>query len=86
MSSPSFPDGIGFGLWYVAEAAIILSYPEDHRRGVYLAIWVMSRNLGQLVGGSISLSRSIKNAGAGAIATSTYVHLSSLQSLIKDPD
>lgn len=25
--------GVGFGLWYVAEAAMILSYPEEGRRG-----------------------------------------------------
>lgn len=25
--------GAGFGFWYVAEAAIILSYPEEGRRG-----------------------------------------------------
>lgn len=39
----------------------------------YLAIWVGSRNLGQLVGGSISLARNAKTAAAGAIATSTYL-------------
>lgn len=65
--------GFGFGAWYVAEAAIILSYPEEGRRGSYLAIWVMSRNLGQLVGGSINLSRNIHNAKAGAVATSTFL-------------
>ncbi|OXG14844.1 membrane protein [Cryptococcus neoformans A2-102-5] len=65
--------GAGFGFWYVAEAAIILSYPEEGRRGKYLAIWVGSRNLGQLVGGSISLARNAKTAAAGAIATSTYL-------------
>lgn len=65
--------GLGFGAWYVAEAAIILSYPEEGRRGSYLAIWVMSRNLGQLVGGSINLSRNIHNAKAGAVATSTFL-------------
>ncbi|KAK8846878.1 hypothetical protein IAR55_005968 [Kwoniella newhampshirensis] len=65
--------GAGFGFWYVAEAAIILSYPEEGRRGKYLAIWVGSRNLGQLVGGSISLARNAKRAAAGAIATSTYL-------------
>ncbi|KAG7529371.1 hypothetical protein FFLO_05723 [Filobasidium floriforme] len=68
-----FVYGLGFGAWYVAEAAIILSYPEERSRGKYLAVWVMSRNLGQLVGGSISLARNIKMAGAGAIATSTYL-------------
>jgi MFS family permease len=26
--------GLGFGAWYVAEAAIILSYPEEQKRGL----------------------------------------------------
>ncbi|WVQ81636.1 hypothetical protein IAT38_003760 [Cryptococcus sp. DSM 104549] len=66
--------GFGFGFWYVAEAAIILSYPEEGRRGHYLAIWLTpTNNLGQLVGGSIALARNAQNAAAGAIATSTYL-------------
>jgi MFS family permease len=28
--------GFGFGFWYVAEAAMVLSYPEEGRRGKYL--------------------------------------------------
>ncbi|TYJ55843.1 hypothetical protein B9479_003495 [Cryptococcus floricola] len=73
--------GAGFGFWYVAEAAIILSYPEEGRRGKYLAIWVGSRNLGQLVGGSISLARNAKSATAGAIATSTYLIFVAIEAL-----
>lgn len=45
--------------------------PLSHLR--YLAIWVMSRNLGQLVGGSINLSRNIHNAKAGSVSLSTYL-------------
>lgn len=33
----------------------------------------MSRNLGQLVGGGINLSRNIHNLSAGGIATSTFL-------------
>ncbi|EIM85085.1 MFS general substrate transporter [Stereum hirsutum FP-91666 SS1] len=65
--------GIGMGLWYVAEAVIILSYPEKNRRGFYLALWIVSRNLGQLVGGAISLSTNVNSDSSGGIATSTYL-------------
>lgn len=65
--------GFGFGFWYVAEAAMVLSYPEEGRRGKYLGMWVASRNGGQLIAGCIALSRNIRNAAAGAVTTETYL-------------
>ncbi|EIM90905.1 MFS general substrate transporter [Stereum hirsutum FP-91666 SS1] len=65
--------GLGTGLWYVAEAAIILSYPEPGRRGRYLALWILSRNLGQLVGGAINLSVNVNTDTTGGISPSTYL-------------
>lgn len=44
---------IGAGCWYVAEAGTILTLAPSGARGKYLALWIVSRNLGQLVGGSI---------------------------------
>lgn len=49
----SFFSGIGSGCWYVAEAGSILSLAPSGVRGKYLALWIVSRNLGQLVGGGI---------------------------------
>jgi MFS family permease len=45
--------GIGTGCWYVAEAGAIMSIAPSKARGKYLALWIVSRNLGQLVGGAI---------------------------------
>jgi MFS family permease len=45
--------GIGTGCWYVAEAGAIMTLAPSGARGKYLALWIVSRNLGQLVGGAI---------------------------------
>lgn len=38
-----------------AKGAIILAYPEHSKRGRYLALWSAFKNMGQVVGGSVSL-------------------------------
>lgn len=45
--------GIGTGCWYVAESGAIMTLAPERKRGKYLAFWIVSRNLGQLVGGAI---------------------------------
>jgi sugar phosphate permease len=45
--------GIGTGTWYVAESGTIMSLAPANSRGKYLALWIVARNLGQLVGGAI---------------------------------
>lgn len=65
--------GIGTGLWYIAESTMVLTYPEDNRRGAMLSFWVMSRNLGQIVGGVISLARNFPNIHGPTIATNTFL-------------
>jgi sugar phosphate permease len=48
-----FFTGIGTGTWYVAESGTIMSLAPSGSRGKYLALWIVARNLGQLVGGAI---------------------------------
>lgn len=48
-----FFTGIGTGTWYVAESGTIMSLAPTNSRGKYLALWIVARNLGQLVGGAI---------------------------------
>jgi MFS family permease len=48
-----FFSGIGTGCWYVAESGTIMSLAPANSRGKYLALWIVARNLGQLVGGAI---------------------------------
>lgn len=45
--------GMGTACWYVAEAGAIMTLAPTGARGKYLALWIVSRNLGQLVGGAI---------------------------------
>ncbi|GKT42920.1 UNC93-like protein [Colletotrichum spaethianum] len=37
--------GITAGVFWAAEGAIMISYPEDHKRGRYLAYWLAYRNV-----------------------------------------
>ena len=48
-----FIEGAGTGCWYVAESGVIMSRAPSGARGKYLALWIVARNLGQLVGGAI---------------------------------
>ncbi|OHX00035.1 DUF895 domain-containing membrane protein [Colletotrichum incanum] len=48
--------GITAGVFWAAEGAIMISYPEDHKRGRYLAYWLAYRNGGSIVGGAINLA------------------------------
>ena len=64
--------GIGSGLWYVGEAASVLSIPESGKRGKYLGIWITFRNLGQLVGGSINLGMNSSSNSSGSVNINVY--------------
>ncbi|KAF7515900.1 hypothetical protein G7054_g14375 [Neopestalotiopsis clavispora] len=65
--------GIGTGCWYVAEAGAIMSLAPAGARGKYLALWIVSRNLGQLVGGAINLSKNYQKGVEGGVTTDTYL-------------
>lgn len=65
--------GAGAALWYVGEAAVVLTYPEPGRRGVYLAWWIVSRNVGQLIAGGINLGLNAKRNSAGAVNPNVYI-------------
>ncbi|KAK8215257.1 hypothetical protein M8818_002269 [Zalaria obscura] len=65
--------GIGTGCWYVAEAGSIMSLSPSGARGKYLALWIVSRNLGQLVGGAINLSKNYQKGVEGGVSPDTYI-------------
>jgi MFS family permease len=68
-----FFTGIGTGTWYVAESGTIMSLAPSSSRGKYLALWIVARNLGQLVGGAINLSKNHEKGVVGGVAPDTYV-------------
>ncbi|ROV96980.1 hypothetical protein VSDG_04141 [Cytospora chrysosperma] len=69
----SFLSGTGTGFWYVAEAGSILSLAPSGVRGKYLALWIVSRNLGQLVGGGINLAKNHLKGVEGGVTPDTYI-------------
>ncbi|KAK8041573.1 MFS general substrate transporter [Apiospora phragmitis] len=76
-----FITGIGTGCWYVAESGAIMSLAPTGARGKYLALWIVSRNLGQLVGGAINLSKNHEKGASGGITPETYVAFIIIQCL-----
>ncbi|KAK7910591.1 major facilitator superfamily domain-containing protein [Apiospora marii] len=76
-----FVTGIGTGCWYVAESGAIMSLAPTGARGKYLALWIVSRNLGQLVGGAINLSKNHEKGASGGITPDTYVAFIIIQCL-----
>ncbi|KAK1590410.1 uncharacterized protein LY79DRAFT_554551 [Colletotrichum navitas] len=48
--------GIAAGLFWAADGADMLSYPEPEDRGKYLAYWLCDRNSGGILGGIANLA------------------------------
>ncbi|KAJ5747462.1 uncharacterized protein N7511_009158 [Penicillium nucicola] len=73
--------GIGTACWYVAEAGAIMTLAPSRSRGKYLALWIVSRNLGQLVGGAINLSKNHEKGVDGGVSPDTYLAFVIIESL-----
>ncbi|KAF4760223.1 hypothetical protein HAV15_006533 [Penicillium sp. str.  len=65
--------GVGTACWYVAEAGAVMTLAPSGARGKYLALWIVSRNLGQLVGGAINLSKNYEKGVSGGVTPDTYI-------------
>ncbi|KAK6951504.1 hypothetical protein Daesc_006025 [Daldinia eschscholtzii] len=76
-----FFTGIGSGCWYVAESGSIMSLAPSGARGKYLALWIVARNLGQLVGGAINLSKNHVKGVTGGVTPDTYIAFLIIESL-----
>ncbi|ODN84453.1 hypothetical protein L202_00402 [Cryptococcus amylolentus CBS 6039] len=69
----SLLEGLGTGCWYVAESATVMSIAPSGARGKYLALWIVSRNLGQLIGGAVSLAQNHEPGVEGGVSPSTFI-------------
>lgn len=74
-------NGITSGMFWLAEGAIVLAYPEKGRRGKYLAYWLASRIVGQMVGGSVTVGVNVGEDARGHISVKTYLVFISVQAL-----
>ena len=65
--------GITAGLFWAAEGAVMLRYPEPERRGRYLAYWLAYRNSGAILGGAINLGFNATGTRLGKLDWRTYI-------------
>ncbi|KAH9894625.1 MFS general substrate transporter [Xylariomycetidae sp. FL2044] len=73
--------GLSAGIFWAVEGAIMLSYPEPHVRGRYLAYWLSYRNSGSILGGIINLAFNYKGTSTGKLDWRTYIVFVVLQCL-----
>lgn len=73
--------GISAGVFWMAEAAIALSYPEPYNQGRFLGFWLSFRIGGQVLGGAINLGLNADNSKAGKVSYNVYLAFIALQAL-----
>jgi MFS family permease len=73
--------GISAGVFWMAEAAIALSYPEPYNQGRFLGFWLSFRVGGQVLGGAINLGLNANNNQAGKVSYNVYLAFIALQAL-----
>ncbi|KAI9685821.1 MAG: hypothetical protein M1822_004099 [Bathelium mastoideum] len=73
--------GISAGIFWMAEAAIALSYPEPYNQGRFLGFWLSFRVGGQILGGAINLGVNARNGEAGKVSYHVYQAFIALQAL-----
>lgn len=71
--------GISAGVFWSAEAAIAIAYPEPWNRGKALGYWLTYRLVGQILGGSINLGLNADRDQAGAVSYTVYLVFIAIQ-------
>lgn len=65
--------GICAGVFWMAESAIAIAYPEPWNRGKALGYWLTYRLMGQIIGGSINLGLNADNDQAGSVSYTVFL-------------
>ncbi|KAI3622345.1 duf895 domain membrane protein [Moniliophthora roreri] len=73
--------GLSAGVFWMAEAAIALSYPEPYNQGRFLGFWLSFRLGGQILGGAINLGLNANRNEAGKVSYTVYLVFIALQAL-----
>lgn len=71
--------GVSAGIFWMAEAAIALSYPEPHNQGRFLGFWLSFRIGGQILGGAINLGINSQDRQAGKVSYTVFLAFIALQ-------
>lgn len=72
--------GISAGVFWMAEAAIAIAYPEPWNRGKALGYWLTYRLSGQILGGAINLGLNADRNEAGKVSYTVFLVFIALQS------
>ncbi|KAG8858408.1 hypothetical protein FRB96_005293 [Tulasnella sp. 330] len=64
--------GVCAGLLWTAQGSLMLAYPTEKEKGLFISIFWAIFNLGAVVGASVSVGQNIHNT-ANQVSTSTYV-------------
>ncbi|KIX09537.1 uncharacterized protein Z518_00617 [Rhinocladiella mackenziei CBS 650.93] len=71
--------GLSAGIFWMAEAAIALAYPEPYNQGKFLGFWLSFRLAGQILGGAINVGINAHNSQAGKVSYTVYLIFIALQ-------
>ncbi|KAI9802595.1 MAG: hypothetical protein M1833_001669 [Piccolia ochrophora] len=71
--------GISAGVFWMAEAAIAITYPEPWNKGKALGYWLTYRLGGQILGGAINLGLNADRNEAGKVSYTVYLVFIALQ-------
>ncbi|KAH8424462.1 DUF895 domain membrane protein [Aspergillus melleus] len=73
--------GLSAGIFWMAESAIALSYPEPYNQGRFLGFWLSFRVGGQILGGAINLGINANRNEAGSVSFTVFIIFIALQAL-----
>lgn len=73
--------GLSAGIFWMAEAAVALSYPEPYNQGKFLGLWLSFRVGGQILGGAINLGINANRSTAGKVSYTVFIIFIVLQAL-----
>ena len=73
--------GLSAGIFWMAEAAIALAYPEPYNKGRFLGFWLSFRLLGSILGGAVNLGLNVHRDYAGKVSYSVFQAFIALQAI-----
>ncbi|KAH7130176.1 major facilitator superfamily domain-containing protein [Dendryphion nanum] len=71
--------GISAGVFWMAEAAIAIAYPEPWNKGKALGYWLTYRLSGQILGGAINLGLNADRDQAGKVSYTVFIIFIAIQ-------
>ncbi|CAM1507567.1 Fc.00g072080.m01.CDS01 [Cosmosporella sp. VM-42] len=65
--------GISAALLWAAETVIMISYPQENKKGRYIGIFWMIFNLGAVIGSLVPLIQNVHSNKSGSVGDGTYI-------------